>query len=685
MKFSYYFQLCNLPICYNRQWQKRMKENPLRRNFEIEGGTKNQTHTLARTCCVLWSCESVLISSLVLSIACGEFYIFLTLTQLRISFTREGVWVFFALGSLSCLLVVWFIVRTCTVVLRDSKAKEKKLPTSIATAIALYNSAFDVDGKYYLTKLYFSELFEHAQQVYSLTEIYLCLMPVNISSTVCTVLIIELSINIWATFRISSQEVRNRLILLDTVTDLFCLAFPLLYAWISFRLPVRINELYLIVVYPTLSVLSKLNDIWEEYFNIEVERAKRQKMTQRRSRRTSILNLSHNQKIYDMQLKHFPNWLRYSFTVLNIGFLLFFATLAGVHLSTQPSAKKCAGIFTEEVWEACRVPVPFCQDLFVAKCDCSVLEMFNYTHKKLPDSFEGLLSLAKIGVYNGALEELPKHIGGNHKRLLVLDVTGNNIEQLPDSVGELEGLNMLIVSSNRLKSLPDNVGRLKNLVNLYASNNQLESLPESVGELKGLLYLFAYNNRLRSLPDSVGKLERLIKLFVYNNQLQSLPGSVGKLQKMLKLSIYNNQLQSLPDSTEKLHNLVEVLAWNNSLTSLPKMVGTMKSLNHVDVRWNNLGHLPSSVSKWDKIKYLYLEGNPLCIDLNIPSNLKGANGLCEQQCSMDCPDNWLGSGACDDNHNTYHYTKNIDPSIKPKPNSGCNTLACEYDKGDCPR
>ena len=113
----------------------------------------------------------------------------------------------------------------------------------------------------------------------------------------------------------------------------------------------------------------------------------------------------------------------------------------------------------------------------------------------------------------------------------------------------------------------------------------------------------------------------------------------------------------------------------------------MQSLIDVDVRRNGLTALPSSVSQWSKVENLYLAGNPLCTKLDIPSNLKGAKGLCEQQCSADCPAHWLGNDLCDDNDYTYFIVQfyNMPINVNPKPNSGCNTAACEYDKGDCPR
>ena len=111
----------------------------------------------------------------------------------------------------------------------------------------------------------------------------------------------------------------------------------------------------------------------------------------------------------------------------------------------------------------------------------------------------------------------------------------------------------------------------------------------------------------------------------------------------------------------------------------------MESLIEVDVRHNNLASFPSSVSQWSKVEYLYLAGNPLCANLDIPSNLKGAKGMCEQQCAVDCPAHWLGRYGCDDNDYTYAVVQANNFPIKPKPNSGCNTAACEYDKGECPQ
>ena len=62
-----------------------------------------------------------------------------------------------------------------------------------------------------------------------------------------------------------------------------------------------------------------------------------------------------------------------------------------------------------------------------------------------------------------------------------------------------------------------------------------------------------------------------------------------------------------------------------------------------------------------------------------------SKGLCEQQCSIDCPSYFLGDSACDDNDYNFYFSSRLKPGIKPKLDSGCNTKSCQYDKGDCPR
>ena len=94
--------------------------------------------------------------------------------------SREGLWVLF-LAGLSFLLAAVILVRTCIAVfVTKNKEEDKGTPGAFAALKARYRDIFDVNGKYFLTKMYAAEAFEHIQQVYSLTTLYLCLIPVEI-------------------------------------------------------------------------------------------------------------------------------------------------------------------------------------------------------------------------------------------------------------------------------------------------------------------------------------------------------------------------------------------------------------------------------------------------------------------------------------------------------------------------
>ena len=72
----------------------------------------------------------------------------------------------------------------------------------------------------------------------------------------------------------------------------------------------------------------------------------------------------------------------------------------------------------------------------------------------------------------------------------------NQLERLPESIGQLSNLQVLYLSDNRLKTLPETIGQLSNLQRLNLHNNRLETLPESIGQLSNLQWLYLDHNLL---------------------------------------------------------------------------------------------------------------------------------------------------------------------------------------------
>lgn len=123
-----------------------------------------------------------------------------------------------------------------------------------------------------------------------------------------------------------------------------------------------------------------------------------------------------------------------------------------------------------------------------------------------------------------------------------LDLGGQNLEFIPNSIGDLKSLEYLILDHNYLKMLPESIGALLSLKELNLLNNQLVSLPKSIGKLESLQELDLCDNKLKKIPDSIGKLTSLQTLRLSENELKRLPESILRLKNLQVLDLSLNPL-----------------------------------------------------------------------------------------------------------------------------------------------
>ena len=169
-----------------------------------------------------------------------------------------------------------------------------------------------------------------------------------------------------------------------------------------------------------------------------------------------------------------------------------------------------------------------------------------------------------------------------------LNLSGNPLTALPESLGQLTQLQSLDLSGNQLTALPESLGQLTQLQSLDLSGNQLTALPESLGQLTQLQSLDLSGNQLTALPESLGQLTQLQSLDLSVNQLTALPESLGQLTQLESLDLRDNPLTALPEWLGDLRNLIILWANNNWLTDLPSTLGQLARLRELHLNGNPL-------------------------------------------------------------------------------------------------
>jgi len=146
-------------------------------------------------------------------------------------------------------------------------------------------------------------------------------------------------------------------------------------------------------------------------------------------------------------------------------------------------------------------------------------------------------------------------------------------------------------------------------VDLTLSTNDLQVLPESLGNLEKLVTLKLEDNKLESLPSTLGKMADLEEVFAAENFLECLPPSVGWLRKLHTLNIDENDLEDLPPEIGSCRNMKVLSVHGNKLTSLPAELGHISRLAVLNVSSNHIPHLPVSFIKLKNITAMWLADN----------------------------------------------------------------------------
>lgn len=243
------------------------------------------------------------------------------------------------------------------------------------------------------------------------------------------------------------------------------------------------------------------------------------------------------------------------------------------------------------------------------------LRHLNVSHNELtelPDWLNGCHQLRTLFANNNRLQSLPDHLFcSDNGSLHTLHLGYNKLQTLPLIPRRKLPLQELFLQSNILEELPENFFyACENLIILNVSSNNLQTLPLVENGMCQVEKLFATNNRLTDrVLDSIICLNNLRILHLGYNKLLAFPEPcVRNWPELEELVLSGNRLQHLPDNLANLQHLKILRVHSNQLQSVPGLARTL-TLRVLDLAHNQLDkiNLVSLVSK--KLQFLDLSCN----------------------------------------------------------------------------
>lgn len=174
-----------------------------------------------------------------------------------------------------------------------------------------------------------------------------------------------------------------------------------------------------------------------------------------------------------------------------------------------------------------------------------------------------LAGVNRVKITDG-LTTFPTELYALADTLEILDLTGNQLNRLPDDFHKLHNLKILFLSDNQFDHLPAVLGQCQKLEMIGFKANQIKTVAGNSLPPK-TRWLILTDNQIESLPNAIGQLTRLQKLMLAGNQLKSLPSAMANCTNLQLIRLSANQLTDLPDWLLRLPKLAWLAFAGNPL------------------------------------------------------------------------------------------------------------------------
>nr|KYP39400.1 putative LRR receptor-like serine/threonine-protein kinase At3g47570 family [Cajanus cajan] len=254
-------------------------------------------------------------------------------------------------------------------------------------------------------------------------------------------------------------------------------------------------------------------------------------------------------------------------------------------------------------------------------------------------------SLTFLDISDNAINDsVPKWFWGKLQSMETLNISHNNLTELPNCWKSVESLLILDLSNNKLSGkIPMSMGTLVKLKALVLANNNLTGeLPSTLKNCSNLIMLDVGENMLSGpIPPWIGEsMQLLIILNMRGNHFSgNLPIHLCYLKHIQLLDLSRNYMSGgIPTCLKNFTAMAE--------NSINRKIGNLSSLDYLDLSRNHFsGRIPSSLSQIDGLGKLDLSHNSLSgriptgrdFETYDASSFEGNVDLCGEQINKTCP------------------------------------------------
>jgi internalin A len=256
---------------------------------------------------------------------------------------------------------------------------------------------------------------------------------------------------------------------------------------------------------------------------------------------------------------------------------------------------------------------------------------------------EFLILGKKVEGYEEVGNRVLRKVSGNNLKTLPLelldlpnlrklDISGNPLVSIPYVVKQILHLEELILIRVELTEIPEVIANLTNLTQLHLSDNQITQIPEALAKLTNLTQLHLSDNQITQIPEAIAQLTNLTQLHLSRNKITQIPEAIAQLTNLTQLNLSYNQITQIPEALAQLTNLTQLHLSRNKITQIPEAIAQLTNLTQLNLSYNQITQIPEAIAQLTNLTQLDLSDNQI---IQIPEALAKLTNLTQLHLSCN--------------------------------------------------